>query len=249
MRKLVGALVALVAVLSIAGRGDSGSTDAALLIVDQAIQAHGGAEALAKTRSMIEATRGSITFDKEVLPFVCEVTLQLPEQCRWAYELEAGTQKVQVQLGINGEKGWRSGGGAVKEMVKLEVEEQRERAYASWLMTLLPLKENDTELAVLPEIKVGNEPAVGVQVTRKGRPEVKLYFDKKSHLLVKLERKAKDAGQEVTLEALLSEPKSFDGVKLASKRVELFNGKKIAEWTITSCKFSVRLEESVFAKP
>jgi hypothetical protein len=134
-------------------------------------------------------------------------------------------------------------------MSKPELEEQRDRAYAAWLMTLLPLKETGFELAALPETKIGDDPAVGLQVTRKGRPTVKLWFDKKTSLLVKLERKAKDAGQDVSIVYLLSEVKAFDGVKVPTRCTETADGKKKAEWTITSCKFPGRLEENVFAKP
>ena len=40
-------------------------------------------------------------------------------------------------------------------MARAEWEEQRERAYAAWLMTLLPLQKEGFELKALPEIKVG----------------------------------------------------------------------------------------------
>ncbi len=246
--RTLGISLAFVLLLGLALRSD-GQQDAARAIVDQAIQAHGGAEALLRTRSMVQASKGEITSFGAATPATCEVTIQPPDQCRWVFELEAGTQKVQVQLGINGDKGWRSSGGAVKEMVKPELEEQRERAYAAWLMTLLPLKDSGSELSPLPETKVGDDPAVGVQVKRKGRPDVRLWFDKKSHLLVKLERKTKDAGQDATIEMILGEPKNFDGIKLPTRCLELVNGKKKAEWTMTSCKFPGRLEEGVFAKP
>lgn len=248
MRKPPALLLAVGAVL-LAPAGAAAQDDAAKKIVEQAVQAHGGAEALAKTRLMVQTYRGEITNLGSTIPASCEETMQLPERDRCSYTLEAGAQKVLVQLGINGDKGWRSSGGAAKEMARAEWDEQRDRAYAAWLMTVLPLQKEVFELKVLPEIKVGDAPAVGVEVKRKDRPDVKLYFDKKTNLLVKVERRAKDAGQEVNVEYVLSEPKTFDGVKLATKRLELANGKKAAEWTLERCKFPEKVDENTFAKP
>jgi hypothetical protein len=251
MNKLLGVTLALGLLVATLSRSAAGG-DAARTIVDRAIQAHGG-DALRKTRSMIQTARGEITTLGAAVPAMREMTLQLPDQCRWSFVLEVGgkdaKEKVAVQLAINGDKGWRSNGGAVKELAKLELDEQRDRAYCDWLMTLLPLKDVATELTALPEIKVGEAPAVGVKVVRKNRPEVKLYFDAKTHLLVKLERKAKDAGQDALFECFLSEVSAYDGVKLPAKSLETLGGKKVAEWTLTSCKFPELFEESAFAKP
>ena len=245
MRQLLAAAAILVLILSAAPvRAGEAET-----ILTQAIEAHGGDKALAQTRNTIQTLKGEITSLDSSVPATCEETLQLPDRCRWSYEMEVKAQKVTVQLAINGDKGWRSPGGAVKEMTKPEVDELRERAYAAWLTTLLPLREKDFELKVLPEVMVGDSPAVGLQATHKDRPDVKLYFDAKTHLLVKVERRAKEAGQEVTRETILSEAKAFDGVKLATKRQELANGKKTAEWTLTGCRFPEKVDESVFAKP
>jgi len=223
--------------------------DAARAIVNRAIEAHGDTAALAKTRNMVLKSKGEVASFGAPVSATCEETLQLPDRHRWAFEVEAGAQKIPILLAVNGDKGWRSSGGSVKVMSKLELQEQRERAYAAGLMTLLPLTEEGVTLKPLPEIKVGDAPAGGVLVSRKDRPDVKLYFDKKTHLLVRLERPGKDAGEDVTVAYVLSEPKVFDGVRMPTKRVELVNGKKVAEWEMTDCRFPARLDASRFEKP
>jgi hypothetical protein len=152
-------------------------------------------------------------------------------------------------VAVNGTKGWRSGGGTVKDMTKPEVEEHRAEAYVAWLMSLLPLKEAGFELAPLAEVKIGEVPAVGVKVTRKGYPDVKLYFDKKTGLLAKAERKGKEAGIDTTKEYFFGEPKDYGGLMLPTRFVEKSNGKKVAEWTISSYKFPGRIDAKEFAKP
>ncbi len=245
MRKPLAIVLTLIFINMVCGQ----PADTPQAVVERALKAHGGADKLAKTRAIVQTAKGQITSFGAAVPATSEVALQLPEQGRWAFELDAGEQKVLVLLAVNGDKGWRSGGGALKEMAKPELEEQRERAYTLWLTTLLPLKEAGTELALLPETKIGDELAVGLKVNRKGRPEVRLYFDKKTNLLVKVERKGKDAGQETTLECYLSDNKDYDGVKVAARQIEMVGGKKIADWTLTSCKFPARLDEGIFAKP
>jgi hypothetical protein len=245
MRKPLAAPAILVLIL-LSAPVRAGEADT---VLSQAIEAHGGDKALARTRLMIQTLKGEITSLDTSVPATCEETLQLPDRCRWSYEMEVKAQKVTVQLALNGDKGWRSPGGAVKELTKAEFDEVRERAYAAWLTTLLPLREKGFELKVLPEIMVGDSPAIGLLATHKDRPDVKLYFDAKTHLLVKVERRAKEAGQEVTRETIFNEPKAFDGVKLATRRQELANGKKTAEWTLTGCRFPDKVDESVFAKP
>ena len=43
--------------------------------------------------------------------------------------------------------------------------------------------------------------------------------------------------------------KDFDGVKLATKRMELFNGKKFVELTSASYPFLGKVDDAVFARP
>jgi hypothetical protein len=248
MRKLLGFLFGLGVVVGI-GTPAARAADTPRMIVEQAIKAQGGAAKLAKMSRMILTAKGEITLAGVTSAATAETTMQLPERCRWSFELDAGNQKVVVLLGIDGEKGWRSSAGIAKDMTKQEWEEQSGLAYGLWLMTLLPLKDAGTALEALPDLKVGEDSAVGIRASRRGRPDVKLYFDAKTHLLVKVERKAKDAGEEINLEYFLSDHKDFDGVKLPAKRVEMSKGKKLAQWTVTGVKFPDRLDDALFTKP
>jgi hypothetical protein len=99
----------------------------------------------------------------------------------------------------------------------------------------------------VPEIKVDNKLALGVSVTAKNRPDVKLYFDKESHLLVKIEREAVQGGQKLNKEYLFGEHKEVEGVKLPTKLVEIVNGKKLAE---LKAEYKLKKpDDAVFNKP
>src|SRR5262249_25113206 len=129
------------------------------------------------------------------------------------------------------------------------LEELREEAYVQWLATLVPLKKDPFELAPVPEIKVDGKPAGGVKVSSKGHGDVKLYFDKASGLLVKIERPAREAGLQVDKEYVYSDHKTFDGVKLPTRSVELLNGKKFTQLSSAAYKFLDKPDASAFDKP
>jgi hypothetical protein len=110
-------------------------------------------------------------------------------------------------------------------------------------------KDPSLRLAPLPEAKVNGEPAAGVKVSSKGRPDVKLYFDKKSHLLVKAERQAAEAGETALHEETYGGYKEFDGLKLPTKVMRSVGGKKVSDTTEAGYKFPDKVEEGTFAKP
>jgi hypothetical protein len=223
---------------------------AALAVVAEAIKAHGGEEALARMQTFVRKSAGQMTVAGKEVPFAEEYTAQLPERWRRETALQAGVQKLRVLVVVNGDKGWQSAGGAVTEIGAERLKELREDGYAQWLTTLLPVKKDvSLRLAPLPEARVNGEPALGVKVSSKGRADVKLYFDKKTHLLVRSERAAAEGGETETREETFSGHKDFDGVRLPTKVVLSVGGKKFGETTEAAYKFPGKLEEGTFGKP
>lgn len=222
--------------------------DDARTLLEKAIIAHGG-ERLAKARAQVRSVKGEIDSFPQAIPFTGETQLKLPDKGRWAFDLERNNQKLPVILVVNGDKGWRTSGGATKEMTDQEIADQRQEIYIDWIITLLPILENKLDIAAIPETKVNGEPAAGIKVANKGKPEVKLYFDKKTGLLVKAEHKGKEAGVDVNKEYILSNHKEFEGLKLPMKFVVMSNGKRVAEWAVTNYKMPERLDDATFSKP
>lgn len=249
MRRLLVAL-AVVPFLGIAGSLRSADADTARAVLEKAIQAEGGADKLARLKAIVRTAKGELSFGGAAgVPATCEATLMPPEHARWSFELEDSGRKIPLVLAVNGGKSWRSGGGVVKDMTRLEAEEPRAEVYVTWLTTLLPLRDAGFQLSPLAEIKVADMPAVGIKVARKGSPDVKLYFDKQNGLLVKAERKGKEAGITSNKEYFFGDYREYGGLKLPTRHIEMSNGKKMAEWTITGYKFPGRIEEKEFAKP
>jgi hypothetical protein len=241
----------LLVLLLAAGPLGAADRDAALAVIEQAVKAHGGAEALTKAQTSVRTATGVLmTFGKET-PFTDELTTQLPDRFRLALDARMGQQKARIIQVVNGDRGWESTGGAVSELGKERLDELRQEAFVRlWLATLLPLrKDGSLELGVLADAKVNGQPAAVVKVSRKGQPDLKFYFDKASNLLLKIDRRASEAGLVFDQEFSFSDYKDFDGVKLATTQVETRGGKKFAELTGISYKFPRSIDENVFNRP
>jgi hypothetical protein len=245
MGRIVGLVLAWTGVwLTVPLQADD--QDAARALIERAIKAHGGEDGLAKFQTSRRAGTGTMVLSGKELPFTEETVVQLPERARIAVDVD---RKVQIITVVNGDKGWNSAGGAVMELSKERVEEIREESYVLWLATLVPLKKSSFKLTPLTEVKVNGKPVVGVQASAKDHGDVNLFFDKENGLLVKIERKAREAGVPVEKEYFYSEHKEFAGVKLPTKLVLLINGKKVIESSSLTYKVLDKVSEGTFAKP
>ena len=224
----------------------AGEREDALAIIDQAVKAHGGADALAKVRTAVHAGQGTIFQGEMKIPFTDEVTLNLPNQWRDTVEID---KKGRFAIAVNGDKGWQSASGTVAEIGPDRFKELREEMYVLGLETLTPLQKAGYNLTPLPEIKIAGQPAVGVKVSSKGHADAKLYFDGRTHLLVKIERDALEAGLKLDKQYLFGEFKDFDGVKLPTRQMELLEGKPVMELTSASYKFPSKPDQAAFTKP
>jgi hypothetical protein len=231
-----------------AARTDSPA--AARATVEQAIQAHGGANGLTRCQFMTRKATGVLSLFGQAVTFTDEMIVQLPERLRLTIEAESSGNKMKLIQVINGSKGWLATGAGVTELSKERLAELQEDAYVLWLTTLTPLtKGSDFTLAALPEVKLNGQAVAGVKVSRKGHEDVKLYFDKESGLLVKVERRAREAGLLVVKEQVYAGHKAVDGVRLPTKFVEFTNGKKFVDASNLTYRFLDKVDDNTFAKP
>jgi len=89
--------------------------------------------------------------------------------------------------------------------------------------TLVPLTSKESKLTLLPEIKVDDKPAVGIRLSRKGKTDLNLYFDKDSGLLARIDWR--------TYHVTFSDWKEADGVKYPSKAFVRTKEGKLHVWT------------------
>jgi hypothetical protein len=249
MRTTRAAALLLCLAMLAAGPARAGDREAALAVLDAAIKAHGGGYALKRARTAQRTGSGTFTSSGKDVPFAEELLWQLPQHFRLTTEVGSGQARGRVVVVVGPDKGWQSTGGMVAELGKDRVEELHEEAYVLWLATLAPLRDDGFELTPLPETRQNGRALAGVKVASKGHADARLFFDKESGLLVKIERRAREAGQTVDKEYAFGGHKEFDGVKLPTRVVEMHNGGRFVDLTNVSYKLLRGVNDSAFSRP
>jgi hypothetical protein len=246
----MAALFSVGFVLFAAGHTVSAEREDALEILNKAIKAHGGEEALAKAAQLNRRGAGTITLfmDKE-MPFTDDLTTGLPARFRLAVDILVDKQKMRIVLVLNGDTAWQDNGGRVEETSKERLAELQEEAYVQWASLLAPLKKADFNLTPLSPVKVAGRSAVGIKVEHKPYPALELYFDDETKLLAKVQRKSKQGGIEVRKESYFSEFKEVDGVRLPFHIVETLNDKKFSDLKVDTYKLLDKADDKLFGKP
>jgi hypothetical protein len=214
-------------------------------VIDKAIKALGGAEKLAKFKADTRTDKGTYYGTGAGLPYTGKYAHVYPDKLRMDIENI-------FLIVVNGDQGWVAANGATDDLTKDQLAEQKDQLYAEWVAMLVPLKDKAFTLTALGEVKVADRPAVGVKVSRQGRRDVRLFFDKETGLLVKRDYKVNAAdmdGKEVTQEVLLSDYQETAGLKFPRKVVVNRDGKLYAEVEIVDWKPAEKLDDKLFAKP
>jgi len=248
MRKLLLGSLTFGLVLGLAHRALAEDTTQA--IIDKAIKAHGGAKKLSVPRAMEVKSKGTIELAGG-LEFTQEMFVQPPGKFKDVLQLDVKGQNVTVTTVFDGKKGWVNANGNTIEADKKVLAEFKEVVYLMHIGRLVSLKEKGYKLSPLGEVKVNDRPAIGIKVSSEGHKDLSLYFDKKTGLMAKVERRTLDAmsGAEVTEERIVSEYQDLDGQKVAKKLTIHHDGKKFMEAEVTEVKFVDKIEDSEFDKP
>jgi hypothetical protein len=236
-----------VATLFFAGAyvGSTGDSKEARAVLEKSIKAVGGEKALAKHKAANLKEKGTYYGMGEGIPYTGSYAYQYPAQFRMEIE------SVFIIV-FDTDKGWVSGGGEVKEMTKEQVAVQKGEQQVRYMSSLVPLRDKAFTLTLLPDAKVDKQDARVVKATRKDWPEMKLYFDKATDYVIKIEYKtvAEDLGnKEVTMDVVMSDFKDVDGVKIGHKRLVNRDGKRFVEAEITEYVAVGKLDAKTFGRP
>ncbi len=219
-------------------------------IIEKAVKAHGGAAKLNKFKAAQTKAEGKLDLLGGIT-FTSDSTVQYPDKFKEVTQLEVMGKQVTVTTVYDGKKVYiNANGTAVPVSDKVE-EEVKEVMRIGGLMRMVFFTEKGYELASLGEIQVNDRPAVGVRVSKKGGRDINLYFDKKTGLVAKVERRGVDpmGGQEFTEERVIKEYQDKDGMKIAKKLLINRDGKKYMELDITEVKFLDKVDDSEFKQP
>ena len=159
-------------------------------IVDKAIKAHGGVAELKKLQNTTQKIKGTIQAMGLEIPFSGDLIIAGENRVRVDIEIDVNGMKIQVINIINKDKGWAKVAGKTMDLDKDKITEARESGHLGTITSLAPLKDKAYTISLVGEDKVGETPAQVVRVSHKDRRDVNLFFDKKTHLLLKTEARS-----------------------------------------------------------
>lgn len=217
-------------------------------LIEKSIQAHGGEQNLAKLKTASIKAKGTYSLGGEIA-VTMETIYQLPGQFKKVEVLELAGNKVSVITVLNGDKGWVNAKGQTTELDAKLLTELKEGINHIRVMSLTPLRDKSYQLSPLGELKVNGRLAPGIKVTVGGHRDMKVYFDKETGLIAKLERRASFAGKEGTMEITFLDYQDYDGLKYPRKAMVHADGKKLLDYETTEVKFLDKVAAGVFAKP
>lgn len=220
-------------------------------IVDKAIKAMGGEEKLAKGKAHQWKAKGKMDAMGQKMEFNADYFFVGPEKFRFDVAVDFGGMKMAFTAATDGKVAWEKMGDMLREMADKKAQMFKHQVYTMNLGQLLPLKEKDYTLAIADTVKVDGNEAIGIKVSRKDRPDVTLYFDKKSGLLVKSSTKMWDefSDKDVTQEVYYQGWKDKNGIKIFDKLVIHRGGKPFIEEELTDQKLLEKPDPKMFAKP
>jgi hypothetical protein len=189
-------------------------------LIDKAIKAMGGPAKVAKLQRL--SWKGKLEQQEGNVQLVLQFDSSSEGFDRHRLDVEAQVNNMNAQnvvMVIRGDKAWIKERDKVKEIKGAKDAKQlatlQDALFATRAPHLLPaLKGKVYGLSHLGEVKIGDEPAVGLVISRKDRPDLRLFFDKKTHLPVKAEvRLAGPDDKEIDLDLRFTNYKEIDGVK------------------------------------
>jgi hypothetical protein len=222
MRALMLAPLALVPLLPAVPA--AAQENAARAIIDKAIRAQGGLDTLVKAGAGFRKLKGE--FKSDNYRFLGESYSD--DGNRLKITLRGTDSAGEVRsLVMVGSKGWSSFNGSVFEFDDKQQKRMRRASYADKVAGLTALvREQGFTLTTLGDNTVAESAVVGVKVQYAGMPDMSLYFDKTTGLLVKTDYSVLDADidQEVMQEVYYSK---FDLLDPAAESLQVLQETRI----------------------
>ena len=250
MRVMTSALIAFTMTSALPSLARADNAAELKTVVENVIKAHGGEAELKKLQATTQKLKGNINTQGVEIAFTAEVVTSGQDRMRMDFDGDVSGQKIHLFLIFNRTKGWLKINDDTKEMEKEQVAEHLEKGNASWIATLIPLRDKAYTVSLVGEDKVGTTPAVVLRVERKNFRDVTLFFDKKTHLLLKAETRVKEdgTGQEVSEETFFSDYTN-DALRRPKKLVVKHDSKPFLDMEITEFKAEEKIDDSLFDKP
>lgn len=244
----------LVAPLSVRADDAKPGIDAeAKKIVEKAIEAEGGKEAIEKNKASSAKVKGEMSLFGLDIPFTGEIVTMDPDKISSQIDATMQGQQLSIVQIVNGDKVKSTMNGMPTPMDDAQKKELKQMPLMMEVTSLVPLLKGDKfTVKAEKDEKVGDADASVVLITGKDLKDVRMFFDKKTGLPLKTVRKGLGLGAgpepvEVTEETVISDWKTVDGVKMPSKSVVNHDGKKFMTMEMTEMKLMEKADPKKFA--
>jgi hypothetical protein len=219
-------------------------------IIKKAIAAQGGADKLEKFKGARSSSKGTISIMGMDFEFSADMVAQFPDKQKTTLKLEAMGNAITIVQLVNGDKINLTVNGMSMALPDVQKDSLKQSMALQKIMNLTPLlADKSYELKAIPGVKVGGKDTVGVEVKGKDLKDCKIYFDKDTNLIARVDHKGLDAtgANEVEQQVTLSDYKDVQGVKKPMKTVMKHDDQKFMESTVTKIELSEKIDEKEFA--
>jgi len=180
IRHLIGAL-ATACMMAVSASAQADQDPKA--IVRQAIAAMGGRENVRQIRAIHAKFTGRQYFQAGQFHLEGEIWRQPPDQLKQTRRVDTGGQNQSVvEIIVRGNDAWCTENGVPQHLQRAEI---WAGLYEEYVAALWPLLDDPSfTLTIVPGKTVDGRPAHGVRVAKGNRPDLTLFFDQETHLLV-----------------------------------------------------------------
>lgn len=240
---------ALVVVAILLGVGLSSAQDKPEDIIKKAIDAHGGVETLKKFPAGTSKISGKVTVEGNEFPFSGTLAFAIPGRIRLEMTLEVGGQKASLVQIVNGERTKQTENGLPTRLTDEMQAELRESAVIQEVSLLYPLLDPARyTLTAEKDAKVEDQDAAVVLVKSKGLRDSRLYFDKKSGLLIGMQRQGLSPAQKKVDEmTVFTDFKKIEGMMVPMTSRVTHDGKPFLKITVEEYKPAAKVDDKLFS--
>lgn len=253
MKKLTFGVLSACLLLASGGVVRADDQAEAKAIIAKAVKAVGDEAKIVKLNASTWKGKGKFYGLGDAVDYTGEWAVQGLDRSRMELQMEVMGMKINLTIVVNKDKGWLKVNDMLMDADEGTLAESKDESYAGDIasMAAFARKEPGLELSPLGESKVGGRTVLGVRVSKKGHPDVSLFIDKENGLVLKQDRRAKDAmsGEEFNQETFFYDYKSIDGIKTASRMEIKRDGKIYIESEFSDFKYHEKLDENLFQKP